>query len=238
MNPRTDILNELKELNSTLQDSPANPYAVPAGYFEGIADAVLAKIKGDTASSEIAELSPLLAGLSRKMPYEVPKGFFEATDLSSITSDEELPQVLAGLHRTLPYKVPQGYFETLPQIMLGRVAKPKARVVSMTKWMRVAAAAVIATAILISGYLYFSTPKSISVDNPQWVAKNLKDLDTKELEQFIQETDVTVAQAEKPKMAPGKKAEVKTLLNDVSTEELESFLEAVPVEDDEMILLN
>jgi len=238
MNSRIPIINELKELNSNLpSESSPNPYAVPAGYFEGLADAVLAKIKGESAASEIAELSPFLAGLSRKMPYEVPAGFFGATDLSSITKEEELPQILKEL-RTMPYHVPQGYFESFPEMMLARIAQPKAKVVSMKRWMRIAAAAVIATVIAVSGYIYFTTPNDISVDNPEWMAKSLKDVDTKELQEFIQQTDVTIAQTPKPKLAPAKKLEVKSLLNDVSTEELESFLEDVPVEDEEMILLN
>jgi hypothetical protein len=243
MNPRENILNELREFNSSLPSETApNPYAVPQGYFEGLADAVLAKIKGEnpvSSSDEIAELSPLLAGLSRKIPYAVPAGFFESTDLSSVTEEERLPEILARLDKTMPFEVPAGYFETLPEIVLGRVATPKARVVSMSRrWMRYAAAAVITGVIAISGWVYFNNkPASVSVDNPEWVATKLKDVETKELEQFIEQTDVTIAQ-NKPKTKTTNTTEAESLLKDVSNEELSSFLDEVPVEDEEVILLN
>lgn len=245
MNRRENILNELKELNSSLPfESGPNPYKVPEGYFEGLADAVLAKIKGEnavSASEEITQLSPLLAGLSRKMPYGVPAGFFETTDLSSVTQEERLPEILARLNKTMPFEVPAGYFETLPEIMLGRVAKPQAKVVSMSKrWMRYAAAAVITGIIAVSGFLYFnSKPTTVSVDSPEWVAKQLKDVETKELEQFIEQTDETIAQ-NKPKQKTNNNnpVDAESLLKDVSNEELRSFLEEVPAEDEELILLN
>lgn len=244
MNPRENILNELKDLNSSLPSETApNPYIVPQGYFEGLADAVLAKIKGENAVSaleEIAQLSPLLAGLSRKMPYDVPAGFFDATDLSGVAEEERLPEVLARLDKTMPFEVPPGYFETLPGMMLHRVAKPQDKVVSMGKrWMRIAAAAVVAGLIAVSGFIYFNNkPATVSVDHPGWVATKLKDVETKDLEQFIEQANVSIAQ-NKPKTKPvSTTADAESLLKDVSNEELGSFLEEVPVEDEEIILLN
>ena len=244
MNRRDNILNELKELNSSLPvETGFNPYTVPSGYFEGLADTVLAKIKGEetfSASEEIAQLSPLLAGLSRKMPYDVPAGFFDVPNLSSITGEEKLPEVLARLDKTMPFEVPAGYFETLPEILLGRVAKPQARVVSMhSRWMRMAAAAVIAGVIAVFGFVYSnSKPAAVSVDSPEWVAKQLKDVETKELEQFIEQTDISIAQNKPKQKATNNAEDAESLLKDVSNEELKSFLEEVPVEDEELILLN
>ena len=82
MNSRNTISAELKALDSQLSPGVnTNPYSVPDGYFEGLADRILARIKSDdvSAEEEINSLSPLLAGLSRKMPFEVPADYFEET---------------------------------------------------------------------------------------------------------------------------------------------------------------
>lgn len=241
MNNRNDILNELKDLNSSLPAlNPPYPYTVPDGYFEELAASVLAKINGEqivSASEELQNISPLLAGFSRKMPYSLPQNYFESANLSFITQEEELPVNLASLDRTMPFEIPFSYFETLPQVILSKVTKPKAKVISISKrWMRVAVAAMITGMIALSGYLYFNNNNSISVDNPQWVAKTLKNVETKELDEFIQMTDVSVAKNIASPQANA--AEVKALLQDVSNEELETFLEELPAEDEEIILLN
>lgn len=60
--------------------APAMPYAVPAGYFEQLAGAVLARIH-----LESDELPPVLQSLKEKYtqrpgwPYQTPAGYFEQT---------------------------------------------------------------------------------------------------------------------------------------------------------------
>jgi len=57
------------------------PQDVPQGYFDTLSDSILSKIKAQqgiqTATEELVELSPLLAGLSKANLYEVPAGYFE-----------------------------------------------------------------------------------------------------------------------------------------------------------------
>jgi hypothetical protein len=57
------------------------PQDVPQGYFDTLSDNILSKIKAQqniqTATEELSELSPLLAGLSKANLYEVPVGYFE-----------------------------------------------------------------------------------------------------------------------------------------------------------------
>lgn len=57
------------------------PLDVPQGYFDTLSDSILSKIKAQqniqTATEELSELSPLLAGLSKANLYEVPAGYFE-----------------------------------------------------------------------------------------------------------------------------------------------------------------
>jgi hypothetical protein len=70
------------EENSLLQVAGKQmPQDVPAGYFDGLSDAILAKVKAQpeqTATEELATLSPILAGISKSNVYEVPVGYFDA----------------------------------------------------------------------------------------------------------------------------------------------------------------
>src|SRR5262245_60805691 len=83
MAQKDNILQELNELESSLAGQlPQNTYAVPAGYFEGLASQVLNRIKAmeaSTAAEELSYLSPMLNSISRQMPYEVPAGYFDKT---------------------------------------------------------------------------------------------------------------------------------------------------------------
>jgi hypothetical protein len=56
----------------------ALPYGIPEGYFEHFSEDLLAKIKNGELSAdlELSALSPLLAGIKREMPYEVPAAYF------------------------------------------------------------------------------------------------------------------------------------------------------------------
>ena len=81
MTNRNDILNELNGLESDLSNiNPQNIYAVPDGYFEGLANQVLNRIKALEATSakdELEILSPLLSAVSKEIPFSVPAGYFE-----------------------------------------------------------------------------------------------------------------------------------------------------------------
>ncbi len=68
------------EENSLLQVAgTAMPQDVPAGYFDTLADSILTKIKtaGNDVTTELQELSPVLAGIGNTNVYEVPAGYFD-----------------------------------------------------------------------------------------------------------------------------------------------------------------
>ena len=85
------IQEELQELSNSVSSLPVvNPYSVPAAYFDNFAEVVLSRIKSInvvSASEEISAISPLLAGLNKKMPFDVPKDYFE----KNIPSLPEVP---------------------------------------------------------------------------------------------------------------------------------------------------
>lgn len=82
MSKNSDISEELKELNSILQDSPKTmPYDVPHGYFEELANHVQ------------KELS--LSHSDKEQPFSVPQGYFEnlANNISKrVEEPEDLPE--------------------------------------------------------------------------------------------------------------------------------------------------
>jgi hypothetical protein len=241
MNSQKHIQDELKELNSSLPPKAPGVYSVPEGYFEGFARSVLERIKASEqdAATELENLSPLLASLSRKMPFAVPQGYFEASkdDLSAMAGDDPVSSVLDGISRAMPYAVPEGYFESLPQLVLGRVAPAPAKVVSMPRrWMLSAVAAAVSGILLVSGYFYMNRGTGVTdVENPQWVAQKLKNVDSKELEEFIKTTDINNS-ANHDIVHKPQAAEVKTLLEDVSDNELKSFLDQVPTDDEDLLM--
>ena len=242
MSNGNNIQDELNGLNSNLSHNQnGTPYSVPDGYFEGLAGTILAKIKGEpaiSASEEIAQLSPLLAGISRKMPFSVPDDYFQKTLelLPILTYESEESIVLSFIDKTMPYDVPANYFENLPEKILSRVVKPKAKIVPMMarKWMRMAVAAVVAGIMAVSGFYYFGGKKN-TVTTDSSVASSLKNVSDKALNDFINIAAPSVSDstqtASNNLTASGKDA--KKLLQDVSDKDLSSFLAQVPADDQE-----
>ncbi|TCZ73109.1 hypothetical protein [Flaviaesturariibacter aridisoli] len=235
MEPRKNIALELQEGGLQL---PAGlhvpPYAVPEGYFAAFAATVLARIHREEAAAELQELAPLLAGLPKSMPFAVPEGYFAAP---------AVPSLLDSLDRKMPFSTPAGYFEGLPGLLLTRLRQGEAvpatsqpaRVVGMRpRWVRMAAAAVLAGAIAVGGWLYESrTPAA----NPEAVVQaGLRTVPDGALDEFLQTADpasaTDVAQSSSPH------SDVRQMLHDVSVSELDAFLEGVPGEDDPLADIN
>jgi|GEM_PF-859708 len=257
MSSQKHIQDELRSLGSDLPTSNNHPFSVPEGYFDGLAANILAKVKGNenSAQAELAELSPLLAGIPKQTPYSVPTSYFEENLVGGITVlKEEESLVLKTIGKLLPYQVPTGYFDALPEQLLTKVAMPKAKVVPLFSrtWMRVATAAVIGGALFFGGYQLLSsnnsevaapptakvpdtTNQQIAANNPLPIEKEIKQVSTKDLEEFIATVEVNAPKAKnKSAKDPGSK-DVKELLKDVSVKEMESFLSSLPTDDDLLI---
>lgn len=234
------IQEELKALNTELLlEKGAEVYSVPKGYFENFAALVLKRIKVEQAASafeELEVLSPLLASLSKEMPYSVPNGYFfkNTKELDQLIGDETLPEILQGL-KTMLYTLPVSYFDNLPEQILKKANPEQAKIISINssrRWMHYAAAAVITGAIAISSIFYFGNNQSVdpTSQSHEWVAKKLKNVPDKELDEFINTTGVnTTALA---KSATSEKTEVRKLIKDIPDSELDKFLDEVGVEED------
>jgi hypothetical protein len=117
METSREILTELKEIAPGIVRNGLSrvPFAVPAGYFEGFAEILMKRINMEGSSEisskeEISGISPLLAGLQKKNPYQAPEGYFEtwktkipASSLgSSISGAENYPSKLVAITTRKP----------------------------------------------------------------------------------------------------------------------------------------
>jgi len=247
MSNRNIILNELADLGSVLANQDLqNIYAVPAGYFEGLTDQILNRIKAleaNDAKDELFYLSPFLSNVSKEIPYSVPAGFFQGLSedvLKKIsehedhqTSKEEietLSPLLSSLKNKNPYSTPAGYFEKLET----GIEKKETKVISITKrkWYRLAVAAVVIGIVAISGLAIFRSKQVDPNKNPQaWIQKNVdKKVSKDKLDEFVKlaEDGSTNVVYEKDDV---KHAEIKELMKDVPEKEIEAFLnDAVALE--------
>jgi len=242
MNSHPTIQQELQALNSSLPPVKKPVFNVPDGYFENFALSVLSKIKENNAGSateELAELSPLLAGFSKKMPQSVPENYFSSLESSIpvLIGNEKLPSILTQA-RTNPYKTPEGYFENQPGKLLSKVA-PKGKVLSLFgNFQRMAVAAAVIGLIALSSIAYFTGNRNnnTNTEPSTWVAKSLKGVSDQDLEEFVNNAEVTVNG--NVTQTPARAAEARMLLKDVSTDELDDFLAAVPTDDEELLIIN
>jgi hypothetical protein len=238
MAQKDNILQELNELESSLAGQfPQNTYAVPAGYFEGLAGQVLNRIKAmeaATASEELSYLSPMLNDLSKEMPYKVPAGYFEdtaATILNVVRDDSEnakeelesISPLLSGLKKEMPYEVPAGYFQNLNT---AAPADKSAKVVSISrKWFRYAAAAIAVGILATTGIIIINNrnnPEKSLARLEKKIEKDIEKSSDNELREFIQYTD-----AGNDLAINEPKEEIKAMLKDVSESELQNFLEDI-----------
>jgi hypothetical protein len=243
MSNRDNILKELKELESSLSERTLlNTYRVPAGYFEGFASGMLTMVKAMdavNAREELSLLSPVLNGIDRKTPYSTPAGYFESLEkklMEGVLANEieqtplqeleSLSPLLSGLKKQMPYSVPDNYFEGLVNIAKNSEPARETKIISIgaRKWFRVAAAAVVIGFITI-GTILFTQKDSISpVDKSYaWVKKSVKQVSTDDLDQFIDMSDEQLPVI--ASITPGKEA--KELINDLSDEDIQNFLDDV-----------
>ena len=241
MKNRNTIQNELNELNSSLSSElDSTTFSVPDGYFDGLANSILAKIKVEvavSASEEIAGLSPLLAGISRKLPYSIPDNYFSLNTegLQAFTSENEESLVLSFIDKEMPYEVPTGYFANVPEQVLQKVSNRGGKVVAFRKrnWMRLAAAAVVTGILAISGIVYFNnrTTGNGTSNDPVMAVKKAS---TEELNDFIKTTalEATDGKSSLTVLNKAPKTDAKKLFADVSDKELDDFLSQMPGDDE------
>jgi hypothetical protein len=220
-----NIQDELRGLGISLPEAEM-PYSVPEGYFDGLADAILTRIKSSSLSvkEELESLSPLLSGISKEMPFTIPENYFTSVteDIPVLIHDDESSAILKYIDRSNPYEVPDGYFENFPTRILekatGRTSKG-AKVIPMMrrKWSRLAVAASIAV-LAVSGIFYFNSSSNGSKDP----IAQIKKASNQDLFEFLNTTDANLSNSATANLSNTEDA--KHLLKDVPDNELNSFL--------------
>lgn len=245
MTQRNNILQELKDLGSSLDANLAQtPYAVPDGYFDGLAETVLTMIRSGYQPG-------FLDTISRETPYAVPSGYFDGlsermlqivrSKNKAVSVKEELESIsplLGSLKKEMPYNIPAGYFDSLhiPE------KATKAKVISIPgrKWLRYAAAAILTGAVALTVVLLSVKEKlDPAVNSYSWVEKKMKKVSTDEIENFVEMANETLPQKDMVASAE-RSVEVKEMIKDIPATEIQEFLSVIPQEEsnleDEVIL--
>jgi hypothetical protein len=117
MKSSNEILTELLEITPFLGRAGIlkTPYVIPMGYFEDFADILMYRIRFEadgfsetnsmSAPEEIAEISPLLAGLKNKNPYRVPAGYFESLDSKVQITESVAPKLVTMPRANITRKI-------------------------------------------------------------------------------------------------------------------------------------
>lgn len=244
MTQKDNILQELNELGSQLAGhQPSTTYAVPAGYFEGLIEQVMRRIRAleaVAAAEELEHLSPVLSKLSKQMPYEVPAGYFDniaermvlATkdDLAASEETASISPLLGSLKKEMPYSVPAGYFENLAGNIAAKESATQAKVISITRssWFRYAAAAVVTGIVFLAGFLVFNKADEQQAGSKVFtkVSKDVKKLNDTQKDDLLDFLDAGMNGTETAQVnTDNKSKEIKQLLQDIPEEELKDFQE-------------
>jgi hypothetical protein len=239
--------------------SSAVVYSVPEGYFEGFAEKLMSRIKApqgavplggtllsgqdptgeQTAREELAQLSPLLAGIDKKMPLQVPEGYFDnfaATLPLEDAGAENWSPLLTGLKNKPVYQVPEGYFAQFPESMLRKVKPPlqeektygkpaaPAKVFSLRgrAWWKYSAAAAMAGLILTGGWLWTHTSMKTATGNLD-ITKTLPSVSDQDIENYLDTNNIT----NNGVLLPDELANSTASL-DLSDNDVKSFLGEIP----------
>ena len=237
-------------------------YSVPEGYFEGFADKLMSRIKapraealsgeaagapgqdlpaleatGLSAREELAQLSPLLSQIDKKMPFQVPPTYFDAFAATLPLEDagaESWSPLLTGLKNKTVYQAPEGYFAQLPDSILekvkrkaqdkaaGKQAAP-AKIFSLSRrnWWKYSAAAALTGLILTGGWLWTHTSMKTATGNLD-ITKSLPTVSDQDIESYLDSNNITNNVPFPDELANS------TASLDLSDNDVKSFLGEVP----------
>jgi hypothetical protein len=226
------------------------PYSVPQGYFDNLAGDILNRIKADALApdQEINLLSPTLSKLEKKGPFRVPEGYFHETPsnvvagikaLDFVNSELEIvsPQLLA-LKDLQVFTAPDGYFEALPAQILGKI-KPGGKVVTgnfLRQVKRFAAAAAV-IGVMAIGLLVFNRRQESNLASDTVATEldsSIKHISDAALITYIENNDAAIPEPANGSVTNMQQADLKEMLADVSDRDLETYLEAYGIGEDNL----
>lgn len=219
MENRREIEQELQEMAPTIAAlRHINPYRVPAGYFDSLAEAAVRGLN-----------EPVFLPASANQAYQVPSGYFEglaADVLGKIKAGESrseldtIAPLLVTISRENVYTVPAGYFEEAD--FTSKAIRKEAKVFSLRiarRFTQYAAAAVMA-GILVTGAFLFTNNNGV-----ESVSSGLDNVSAADLEKYMDNPEHFVAAPAATSMATEQELEdVRTNIHTVSDEELTQYL--------------
>jgi len=223
METSNEILTELLEIAPLLGRNGLSrvPYSVPGEYFNHFAELLLIRIqsKGKEISGqpiteissldEITEISPLLASLQKKNPYQIPEGFFKSLEVK------------------IPTEIISGKEVSLPSVVTSlNPADRKTRVISFPiRIIRYAAAA------CIIGMIGITTLQIANHQNTDPV-KSLTSISDQDMANFLDEDDIHwtpgLTSSSETASADFSDNDIHELLSGVPDEELEQYSQTLP----------
>jgi len=188
---------------------------------------------------ELQEIAPALANANPVLPFQAPKGYFEALEPLALVQE---PAFFG--ESALPFQAPAGYFETMPEALMSRIktqeaqdavleahepapkTAPVVQMVKARKWIMYAAAAML-TGILVTGAFLFSD-QPVDQMKEQYQMEDLgAALDAvpdAALEQYLEENQ-TIAVDEVLASPSQKIPELNDHIQNISNENLNNYLE-------------
>ena len=225
------------------------PYKAPAGYFNALPGVILGRVKTEhitDATEELEAISPLLSGIGKKTPFSLPEGFFSelpvnvtegAQAIDFVNEElENLSPLMQSLQPLQTYCTPAGYFEQFPEQALNAARNQQpAKVVKISSFKKVlqyAVAAAITVAVFTTGWLYTHRSGSstgLPVSTVAVLDKQVKDslhrFDDQDLQTFLEEQQTSIPENAALASNDIKPANVQDMLEDVSDEELQQYLD-------------
>ena len=138
-------------------------YQVPGGYFDALPETILQRIlesakagaefsgpgkivSGDDAAAELASISPLLSGISKKSPFGVPENYF--AELSGkLISETKSPEAVQDVPLSVPVQDVRDSAPVQAKVVMGRFSR---------RILQYAAAAVISGLVITAGFFFLN----------------------------------------------------------------------------------
>ncbi|HEY0272063.1 MAG TPA: hypothetical protein VGC22_02710 [Chitinophaga sp.] len=219
------------------------PFRVPEGYFTALPEQVMQRIR----NGEDAEVAAILDGLPKTSPLDRPDPSYfsqlssqvmqriHLEDASAALEEaREIDQLLAGLPKEHPFTpAPPAYFTTLGGQVLDRIrqAEGPAKVVALPArrgWVKWAAAACSIGVLATAGAFFFRN-HTLSLD------AQLSKISDQELVDYLQthtdEFDNDAIYASIGTVAPATDKEDAAQIEDISTDDLNQYIESTKTND-------
>ncbi len=200
MKNRDEIVNELNAVgkNSIVNAVGENLYTAPAGYFENLETNLMLAVKASadyqTASEELANLSPFLKNLEKINTYAAPSQYFETITFS--TSKTNAKVIPITTKKWFRFAAVAGVFGLMVISGLEFINKNKINPVSTPhNWveqkMKKVSTEDISNFINLTEAELNTKENLTLADNSTELELLMKDVSNKEIQQFFDETNFT-----------------------------------------------